>query len=181
MKQSGVVSDDFKRAESHDCPISTCAAPAGSPCRTGKGKVANPIPHRPLPSRAPTRQGPERADPRHTQAGVGLDRAAPADERRRRTGRARPPRIRPRLDRPTVLDAQLDSLSEAGVTRVFSEKISTRATRRPELEAAVKLAGEIRSSGVAVTLGRVLSRDQWVVGGRSLIQIIEARRWRPAR
>ncbi|GAA2657162.1 hypothetical protein [Streptomyces lunalinharesii] len=30
--------------------------------------------------------------------------------------------------------------------------VSTRATRRPELEAAVKLAGEIRSSGVAVTL-----------------------------
>ncbi|MFB8395697.1 recombinase family protein [Streptomyces yangpuensis] len=50
------------------------------------------------------------------------------------------------------LDAQLDSLAEARVTRVFSEKISTRATRRPELEAAVKLAGEIRSSGVAVTL-----------------------------
>jgi hypothetical protein len=37
------------------------------------------------------------------------------------------------------------------VTRVFSEKISTRATRRPELEAGVKLAGEISSSGVAVT------------------------------
>ncbi|MFJ9854438.1 recombinase family protein [Streptomyces sp. NPDC101150] len=50
------------------------------------------------------------------------------------------------------LDAQLDSLGEAGVTRVFSEKISTRATKRPELEAAVKLAGEIRSSCVAVTL-----------------------------
>ncbi|MFI6277056.1 recombinase family protein [Streptomyces sp. NPDC050988] len=50
------------------------------------------------------------------------------------------------------LDAQLDSLAEAGVTRVFSEKFSTGATRRPELEAAVKLAGEIRSSGVTVTL-----------------------------
>ncbi|WP_307842555.1 recombinase family protein [Streptomyces sp. RK75] len=50
------------------------------------------------------------------------------------------------------LHAQLDSLGEAGVTRVFSEKISTRATRRPELEAAVKLAGEIRASGVRVTL-----------------------------
>ncbi|MEI5102875.1 recombinase family protein [Streptomyces sp. PmtG] len=50
------------------------------------------------------------------------------------------------------LDAQLDSLAEAGVTSVSSEKISTRATKRPELEAAVKLAGEIRSSGVAVTL-----------------------------
>ncbi|MEU9123178.1 recombinase family protein [Streptomyces sp. NPDC048506] len=50
------------------------------------------------------------------------------------------------------LDAQLDSLAEAGVTRVFSEKISTRATRRPELEATVKLAGEIRSSGVHLTI-----------------------------
>lgn len=38
------------------------------------------------------------------------------------------------------------------MTWVFSEKISTRAARRPELEAAVKLAGEIRASGVAVTL-----------------------------
>ncbi|WP_443742850.1 recombinase family protein [Streptomyces smyrnaeus] len=50
------------------------------------------------------------------------------------------------------LHAQLDSLGEAGVTRVFSEKISTRATRRPEWEAAVQLAGEIRASGVRVTL-----------------------------
>lgn len=32
-----------------------------------------------------------------------------------------------------------------------------------------------------VGLGRVSSRDQWVVRVRSLIQIIEARRWRPAR
>ncbi|MGW6833873.1 recombinase family protein [Streptomyces sp. NPDC054949] len=30
------------------------------------------------------------------------------------------------------LDAQLDSLTGAGVTRVFSEKVSTRATRRPK-------------------------------------------------
>ncbi|MEU5365607.1 recombinase family protein [Streptomyces sp. NPDC005925] len=50
------------------------------------------------------------------------------------------------------LDAQFDSLTEAGCARIFSEKISTRATKRPELEAAVKLAGEIRSSVVSVTL-----------------------------
>ncbi|HUK68794.1 MAG TPA: hypothetical protein VLW50_08600, partial [Streptosporangiaceae bacterium] len=30
----------FLRAEANDCPMSACAAPAGSPCRTGKGKVA---------------------------------------------------------------------------------------------------------------------------------------------
>lgn len=30
MKRFWVVSDDFKRVESHDCPMSTCATPAGS-------------------------------------------------------------------------------------------------------------------------------------------------------
>src|SRR5664279_2055394 len=40
MKQSGVVSEDFKRVEAHNCPMSTCDAPVGSPCRTTKGKVA---------------------------------------------------------------------------------------------------------------------------------------------
>ncbi|MEV0232796.1 hypothetical protein [Nonomuraea sp. NPDC050786] len=25
--------------EAHDCPMTSCAAPAGSPCRTGRGKV----------------------------------------------------------------------------------------------------------------------------------------------
>ncbi len=39
-EQSRVVSDDFKRVKSHNCPMSTCVAPAGSPGRTGKGKVA---------------------------------------------------------------------------------------------------------------------------------------------
>ncbi|GAA4972639.1 hypothetical protein GCM10023334_097790 [Nonomuraea thailandensis] len=33
-------------------------------------------------------------------------------------------------------DTQLDALQAAGVTRVFSEKISTRATTRPELDKA---------------------------------------------
>ena len=50
------------------------------------------------------------------------------------------------------LQTQLDSLKTAGVTRIFSEKISTRVTRRPELERAVTLAREMRASGVAVTL-----------------------------
>lgn len=50
------------------------------------------------------------------------------------------------------LDSQLDALAETGVTRVFSEKVSTRATTRPELEAAAKLARDIRGSGVRVTL-----------------------------
>ena len=32
--------DDFLRVEANDCPMSSCAAPPGSPCRTGRGKVA---------------------------------------------------------------------------------------------------------------------------------------------
>ncbi|MER7614243.1 recombinase family protein [Nonomuraea wenchangensis] len=51
-----------------------------------------------------------------------------------------------------ALDTQLDALKAAGVTRVFAEKISTRATTRPELDKAVTLARELRAAGVAVTL-----------------------------
>ncbi|MFJ2032247.1 hypothetical protein [Streptosporangium sp. NPDC087985] len=55
------------------------------------------------------------------------------------------------------LDTQLDSLKAAGVTRIFSEKISTRATSRPELDKAVALARELRAAGVAVrTRGKAI-------------------------
>ena len=50
------------------------------------------------------------------------------------------------------LDTQTDSLKASGVTRIFAEKISTRAVTRPELDRAVALAREIRASGVAVTM-----------------------------
>jgi DNA invertase Pin-like site-specific DNA recombinase len=146
------ASDDFKRVESHDCPMSTCAAPAGSPCRTGKGKVAiqyHTTRFRLVPQLAKVLNVPTPAVRKPGSMWTELPRpvsagAEPAGQVR--LGYARTSTAR------QSLDAQLDSLAEAGVTRIFSEKISTRATRRPELEAAVKLAGEIRSSGVAVTL-----------------------------
>jgi DNA invertase Pin-like site-specific DNA recombinase len=50
------------------------------------------------------------------------------------------------------LDTQTDSLKASGVTRIFAEKISTRAVTRPELGKAVALAREIRASGAAVTI-----------------------------
>ncbi|MFE9601417.1 hypothetical protein [Streptomyces hokutonensis] len=55
------------------------------------------------------------------------------------------------------LDAQLDSLAEAGVTRVFAEKISTRATKRPELAVAVELAGELKAgdAGLKFLIGEL--------------------------
>ncbi|GAA2664354.1 zinc finger domain-containing protein [Streptomyces vastus] len=35
-----MITDPFRLVESHTCPMSTCQAPAGSPCRTTSGKVA---------------------------------------------------------------------------------------------------------------------------------------------
>ncbi|WP_218159067.1 recombinase family protein [Streptomyces sp. yr375] len=146
------MSDDFKRVELHDCPMSTCAAPAGSPCRTSKSKVAiqyHTARFRLVPQLAKALSVPTPAVRKPGSAWTELPRPVRAGAEpvgHVRLGYARASTAR------QSLDAQLDSLSEAGVTRVFSEKISTRATRRPELEAAVTLAGEIRSSGVAVTL-----------------------------
>src|SRR5262249_37378204 len=50
------------------------------------------------------------------------------------------------------LDTQTDSLKAAGVTKVFAEKVSTRATVRPGLDRALALARDMRASGVAVTI-----------------------------
>ncbi|MFD8079868.1 recombinase family protein [Streptomyces sp. NPDC059718] len=146
------MSDDFKRVESHDCPMSTCAAPAGSPCRTGKGKVAiqyHTARFRLAPQLAKALNVPTPAVRKPGSVWTELPRPASAGAEpvgHVRLGYARASTVR------QSLDTQLDSLAEAGVTRVFSEKIPSRATRRPELEAAVRLAGEIRSSGVNVTL-----------------------------
>lgn len=43
-------------------------------------------------------------------------------------------------------------LKDAGVTRIFFEKVSTRARTWPALDKAVALAREMRASGVAITL-----------------------------
>ncbi|MEU6541150.1 recombinase family protein [Streptomyces sp. NPDC047000] len=80
--------------------------------------------------------------------GVGRLLAAPAEERQRRTRRACPPGIRPCSHRPAFPRLARRSW----VTRIFSEKISTRATQRPELDKAVALAGELCASGMRVTL-----------------------------
>ncbi|SFK73209.1 Site-specific DNA recombinase [Streptosporangium canum] len=70
-----------------------------------------------------------------------------------------------------LLQTQLDSLKAAGATRVFSEKISTRAARRPELERAVALAREMRASGVAVTL--VVHEHKRLGRGLALAELAE--------
>ncbi|MGW4229505.1 zinc finger domain-containing protein [Streptomyces sp. NPDC004980] len=189
------MSDDFKRVESHACPMSTCAAPAGSPCRTGKGKVAiqyHTARFRLVPQLAKALSVPTPAVRKPGSVWTELPR--PVSAGAEPVGHVRLGYARASTARQS-LGAQFDPLAEAGVTRVFSEKISTRATRRPELEAAVKLAGEIRSSGVAVTL--VVHEHKRLRRGVELVLRAErrtkpvpspivtsrpcARRWSPAR
>ncbi|MFD0381052.1 recombinase family protein [Streptomyces sp. NPDC127112] len=119
-----------------------------------QGQGGHPVPHRPLPPRSPTRQGPSTSRPPPCASpappgprcpGRGTADAEPVGHARLGYARASTAR--------QSRDTQLDSLAEAGVTRIFSEKISTRATQRPELDkAAVALASELRASGVRVTL-----------------------------
>jgi DNA invertase Pin-like site-specific DNA recombinase len=147
-----VSDEDFLRVEANDCPMSSCAAPAGSPCRAGKGKVAvqyHTARFRLVPSLAKVLTVPTPALRKPGSVWVELPRpvAAGAEPTGHvRIGYARASTVR------QSLDTQLDSLKASGVTRIFSEKISTRATSRPELDKAVGLARELRASGVAVTL-----------------------------
>ncbi|MFC9223145.1 recombinase family protein [Streptomyces hygroscopicus] len=146
------MSDHYQRVEAHDCPMSTCAVPAGSPCRTTKGRVAvqyHTARFRLVPSLAKTLNVPTPAVRKPGTAWVELPR--PAGSGGEPAGHVRIGYARASTARQS-LDTQLDSLAANGVTRVFSEKISTRATKRPELEKAVTLARELRTSGVRVTL-----------------------------
>jgi DNA invertase Pin-like site-specific DNA recombinase len=147
-----VNGDDFLRVEASGCPMSSCAAPAGSPCRTSRGRVAaqyhtarfSLVPHlaKALSVPVPPLRKPGSASvelPRPTTAGT-----APVGHVR--IGYARASTVR------QSLDTQTDSLRAAGVTRIFSERISTRAVTRPELGKTVALAREVCASGVAVTI-----------------------------
>ncbi|MFI7705415.1 recombinase family protein [Nonomuraea sp. NPDC049480] len=130
--------------------MTPCAAPAGSPCRTGRGKVAvqyHTARFRLVPALAKALNVPTPALRKPGAAWIELPRPADTEPAgHARIGYARASTVR------QSLDTQLDALKAAGVTRVFAEKISTRATVRPELDKAVTLARELRAAGVAVTL-----------------------------
>lgn len=127
--------------------MSACAAPAGSPCRTGKGKVAvlyHTARIRLVPHLAKNLSVTTPAVRKPGSTWIELPRPPVRDAELAghvRVGYARASTVR------QSLDTQLDSLRSAGITRIFSEKISTRATTRPELDKAVHLAQEIRASG----------------------------------
>jgi DNA invertase Pin-like site-specific DNA recombinase len=131
--------------------MSSCAAPAGSPCRTGRGRVAaqyHTARFRLVPRLAKTLAVPVPPLRRPGAAWTELPRppAAAAAAGHVRIGYARASTVR------QSLDTQTDSLKASGVTKIFAEKVSTRAVNRPELDKAVALAGEIRGSGAAVTI-----------------------------
>jgi DNA invertase Pin-like site-specific DNA recombinase len=151
--------------------MSSCAVPAGSPCRTSKGKVAiqyHTARFRLVPRLAKALNVVTPAIRNPGSPWVELPRPALAGVEpvgHVRIGYARASTLR------QSLDTQLDSLKAAGVTRTFSEKISTRATVRPELDKAVALAREMRASGIAVTF--VVHEHKRLGRGLALVELAE--------
>ena len=131
--------------ERYPCP--GCAAPAGSACRTRAGRTAAKY---------------------HTARFIlvpslreELTVAVPADRGPGKPWTARPPvaAAEPEVTAVPIrigyarcssatqeLQSQLDALTRAHCTRVFSEKISTRIKVRPELDKALTLAQEIKTA-----------------------------------
>ncbi|WP_434600112.1 recombinase family protein [Streptomyces sp. A5-4] len=137
--------------ERHDCP--KCEAPAGSPCRTRAGKTAIkyhtarfilvPALREELQIAVPADRGPGRP---WTQ-GPPIEAApAPSAGKPIRIGYARCSVA------TQELQSQLDALERAECKRIFSEKISTRIKVRPELEKALKLAGDIKETAPEQTV-----------------------------
>ncbi|MFD9789585.1 recombinase family protein [Streptomyces sp. NPDC059070] len=131
--------------EHHDCP--KCAAPAGSPCRTGSGKVASSY-HTARFALVPslkaelTVKTPADRSPGKTWAALVAPVTAPEATPGApiRIGYARCSTA------AQELQSQLDMLARADCTKVFSEKISTRVKTRPEFEAALSLARDIKAA-----------------------------------
>jgi len=132
--------------ERHDC--SRCQAPAGSTCRTRSGKIAAryhtarftlvtalreelsvAVPEDRKPGRpwqpGPVPAGPARPAGEVTPIRIGYARCSTAGQE---------------------LGSQVTALEAAGCKRIFAEKISTRIKIRPELEAALQLARDIKQA-----------------------------------
>ena len=132
--------------------MSTCVAPAGSPCRTSRGRVAyhyHTARFRLVPHLAKVLHVP--VPPLRHPGGVWVELPPPAVDSLVRSERFKIGYARVSTARQS-LDSQIDALTEAGVDKIFSEKISTRVSTRPELEKAISLAGEKRAEGAAVTM-----------------------------
>ena len=131
--------------ERHACP--TCDAPAGSTCRTRAGRTAIAY-HTARFALVPALRDELRvvvpADRNPGRPWVQAPPVEPAPEQ----GNGTPIRIGYARCSTTgqELHSQLDALKGAGCGRIFAEKISTRVKVRPELEAALTLAREIKQA-----------------------------------
>ncbi|MFC4497883.1 recombinase family protein [Streptomyces ovatisporus] len=148
------MDDTYLLVEAHDCPMSTCAVPAGSPCRTGQGKVAaqyHTARFRLVPQTREELNVPTPSVRRPGATWTELPRPASAATTEPTGHHVRIGYARASTARQS-LDSQVDALTQDGVQKIFQEKISTRVKVRPELEKAITLACELRASGVRVTL-----------------------------
>lgn len=142
--------------ERQPCP--QCDAPAGSCCRTRAGRVASkyhtarfalvPSLREELSVSVPAERHPGRAwaptelmDVTDATGDTSQAFAVPI-----RIGYARC------STNGQDLSSQLDALEQAGCSRVFSEKVSTRVRVRPELENALHLAREIKAAAPQQTV-----------------------------
>ncbi|WP_409472132.1 recombinase family protein [Streptomyces sp. HC307] len=133
------------QVERHSCP--KCEAPAGSPCRTGAGKVAAnyhtgrfalvPALKAELTVKTPADRNPGKRWVQGEPMPVVAEAVPGAAIR---LGYARCSTA------GQELQSQLDMLARAQCTRVFSEKISSRVKERPELEKALTLAREFKAA-----------------------------------
>ncbi|MFI8265508.1 recombinase family protein [Streptomyces sp. NPDC085665] len=138
---------DADDVERHPCP--RCAAAPGSPCRSRAGAVAGtyhtgrftkvPRLAKLLRVQTPADRGPGRPWRPGTPPPAPTDPDTPGADIR--TGYARCSTL------GQELDSQLDALAGHGIDRdrIFSEKISTRIRVRPQFEAALAAAREIKA------------------------------------
>ncbi|MFI7343814.1 recombinase family protein [Streptomyces sp. NPDC050085] len=144
--------DPHKLVEANPCPMSTCTAPAGSPCRTTAGKVALKYHTARFQLVPALRAELHVATPAVRHPGSlwtalpTVKPAATATPMEVRLGYARV------STRTQEIQSQIDALESSGVHRLFQERISTRVRERPEMKAALAAAREYRSLGAKVTL-----------------------------
>ncbi|MFC9424719.1 recombinase family protein [Streptomyces sp. NPDC056987] len=133
--------------ERHPCP--KCKAAPGSPCRSRSGAVASayhtgrftkvPMLAKELRVQTPADRGPGQPWRPGAPVPVAVDPGVPSADIL--IGYARCSTL------GQELDSQLDALAKHGIPRdkIFSEKISTRIKVRPQFEAALKTAWEIKA------------------------------------
>ncbi|WKK27860.1 recombinase family protein (plasmid) [Streptomyces olivoreticuli] len=132
--------------------MSTCQAPAGSPCRTTAGKVAlkyHTARFQLVPALRPELHIATPAVRHPGSQWTALPAAKPAAASTPMEVRLGYARVSTRTQE---IQSQVDALEAAGVHRLFQERISTRVRERPEMKAALDAAREYRSLGAKVTL-----------------------------